>query len=441
MHALQIGDTGSLALASAVKGALCLQRLNLNHNKFSSQALVGLADALSVSTSEYLLGQTAHCGLCLIPVPRLNKCCSLLQCLFVNGAKQYPCPACQPCACADACTLEHQAILADHAAVNSTNPLGEQWSMCYHLCVLYTGTLQELAVAGASGGEDGLAALLKSSSKLQLLDIRGLPMSAAGVDAVCALIASSAALVTMRLDVATKEAAEAVAQALQRSSSLLHLMMGGPVPEHVLSFVAASLSSNTLSKLQQQQVSSPAANSAGARPQRTAPCKLPSQQQQQLWSPKRPASASPGSRSPGILFENRILEPSSAGKQTPPRPASAGLLGRSGTFSSMRSLVRTTTQQARNLATIDPTGLAGLTAGGVAAKAAEVFRRHDSDSSGFLDAEEMMAALQDLGMLEGMEARHLGECKKETHCDALVTALVTEARGWRPRFGSCQSSS
>jgi hypothetical protein len=249
-------------------------------------------------------------------------------------------------------------------------------------CLCAAGTLQELAVAGATGGEDGLGRLLLSacnSKHLQLLDIRGLPIREAGVDALCQLLASSAPLVTMRLDVATKEAAETVAQALPRNSSLLHLIMGGPVPEHVLSFVAASLSSNTLSKLQQQQASG--GGSASSSPLRAPPTQ---QQQQMLWSPnKRPASVGPGGSrsSPG---STRSRTPNSsrggAGRQTPPRPASAGLLNSSGNFTgSMRSLVRTTTQQARQLATVDPTGLSGLAGGGVNSKAAEVFRRHDSD--------------------------------------------------------------
>jgi hypothetical protein len=52
MSCLQIGDTGCLALAAALKSALCLQRLNLNHNRFSSQTLAAIADALRVNTSE-----------------------------------------------------------------------------------------------------------------------------------------------------------------------------------------------------------------------------------------------------------------------------------------------------------------------------------------------------------------------------------------------------
>lgn len=57
---------------------------------------------------------------------------------------------------------------------------------------------------------------------------------------------------------------------------------------------------------------------------------------------------------------------------------------------------------------LDPVGLAGLAGGGAATKASEVFRRHDGDNSGHLDAEEMMSALLDLGMLDGMKARQLG---------------------------------
>lgn len=50
-----------------------------------------------------------------------------------------------------------------------------------------------------------------------------------------------------------------------------------------------------------------------------------------------------------------------------------------------------------------------------------MFRRHDSDNSGFLDAEEMMAALQDLGMLEGMKARQLGA---HSHSQAVTAAAA-----------------
>lgn len=161
------------------------------------------------------------------------------------------------------------------------------------------------------------------------------------VHSVCQLLSSPAPLVTLRLDVATKEAAELIAQALPNNSSLLHLMMGGPVPEHVLSFIAASLSSNTLSKLQQQGSVS-AACSPGAKNTQTA---------QQL-SPGRPASA--GRSPPGS--SGRAKAPMGTGRSTgsPGRPAGAGLLGSRGAARPV--LVRSTTQQARNLSTLDPSG-------------------------------------------------------------------------------------
>jgi hypothetical protein len=70
------------------------------------------------------------------------------------------------------------------------------------------------------------------------------------VAALCQLLRSGCPLVTLRLDVASREAAETIAQALPDKPTLMHLMMGGNVPEHVLSFIAAALSANTMNKVQ-----------------------------------------------------------------------------------------------------------------------------------------------------------------------------------------------
>lgn len=160
---------------------------------------------------------------------------------------------------------------------------------------------------------------------------------------MCRLLASSAPLITIRLDVATKEAAEAIAQALSKNRSLLHLMMGGPVPEHVLSFIAASLSSNTLNKLQRQG-SVPGHSSQGA-------ARTPPSQQQQLWSPNGPVAAVKGSAG-GLISHRSPASPHRS--NSPRRPGSAGLQGRGTAGRPM--LVRSTTQQARNLSTLDPSG-------------------------------------------------------------------------------------
>lgn len=42
----------------------------------------------------------------------------------------------------------------------------------------------------------------------------------------------------------------------------------------------------------------------------------------------------------------------------------------------------------------------------------------------YLDAEEMMSALQELGMLEGMRPKQLGEGGVETHCVAAAVHLL-----------------
>jgi hypothetical protein len=222
----------------------------------------------------------------------------------------------------------------------------------------------------------------------------------------------------LRLDVATKEAAEAVAQALSGNTTLLHLMMGGPVPEHVLSFIGATLSSNTLSRLASgKNEDSPGAglgamgnsphaasgDGSGGRKGRSN-----SEEHQQLrWEDElaaEEAAAEMGQRQAARGGSSEGLGRIRGSPRALQRPESADGRGPRG-----RVLVRSTTQQARRLSALDPTGLAGLAGGGAAYKAAEVFRKHDSDASGYLDAEEMMAALQDLGMLEGMKAKHLGK--------------------------------
>ena len=237
------------------------------------------------------------------------------------------------------------------------------------------------------------------------------------VVALCKLLSSSSSLVTLRLDVATKEAAEAVAQALSGNTTLLHLMMGGPVPEHVLSFIGATVSSNTVSRLTagKDEESPGRLSSSGGSPGAASgdgsACRKgrsnSGEQQQLRWEDElaaeeaaadmrkqREGRAGSGSEGFGRMAGSpRALQ----------RPVSADGKPRG------RGLVRSTTQQARRLSALDPTGLAGLAGGGAAYKAAEVFRKHDSDASGYLDAEEMMSALQDLGMLEGMKAKHLGE--------------------------------
>lgn len=61
MHPTQVGDVGAAALAGAVMAPSGLQRLNLNFNKLTGEALAALADAL-ISNS----GACAHEAACML---------------------------------------------------------------------------------------------------------------------------------------------------------------------------------------------------------------------------------------------------------------------------------------------------------------------------------------------------------------------------------------
>jgi hypothetical protein len=174
------------------------------------------------------------------------------------------------------------------------------------------GSLVELALAGASGegAGDALASLLRaaaaSACPLRLLDVRGCPLTGGALDALCALLRSPhVPLATLRADVATKEGAERIAQVLPGNSTLVSLMLGGPVPEHVLSFVSAVLSSNANG-----------AASPGSRgsPQQSAPTGATPMGQPALQAP--PAPPSPPRRGPSQPRSSgrRELSPSASGR-------------------------------------------------------------------------------------------------------------------------------
>jgi hypothetical protein len=232
------------------------------------------------------------------------------------------------------------------------------------------------------------------------------------VEALCQLLNSGCPLVTLRVDVASREAAEAIAQALPSQHSLMHFMLGGNAPEHVLSYIAAAVSANTLGKV---QAGSHSGNPAGTYMRQQQLSRTPTQrlagQQQVLQltpgstppaagrgtgSAQRTLSSSnpraPRSVSPAFSALSQRSASSSTGNITPPRgllfaspggarvsPAAAAAASPG---SGGRGNVRTLSMQARRASVIDPQGLAGLAGGGAANKAAEVFKRHDTDGSG-----------------------------------------------------------
>ncbi len=77
---------------------------------------------------------------------------------------------------------------------------------------------------------------------------------------------------------------------------------------------------------------------------------------------------------------------------------------------------------------------ATLAAGGSAKVAADIFRKHDSDGSGLLEGSEVVEALQELGVLEGLRAQRAG--------GGLVLVLVLVCwcwcHAWLLTSSSCQ---
>ena len=56
----------------------------------------------------------------------------------------------------------------------------------------------------------------------------------------------TATLNTLRVDVGSREAAELVAKELPNNRSLMHLTLGGPVPEPLLALMSEILAANTM---------------------------------------------------------------------------------------------------------------------------------------------------------------------------------------------------
>jgi hypothetical protein len=175
----------------------------------------------------------------------------------------------------------------------------------------------------------------------------------------------------------------------------MHFMMGGNVPEHVLSFIAAALSANTMNKMQAARRSSSSPTPLGQRQRSGTPSQLQAHHQQLMQTPPvtvggpghytRPGSSS-NPRVPNTLSANSSS--SDLGNTTPQRgllfssPSSGRSAQHRSPNSSGRANVRTLSMQARRASVIDNQGLAGLAGGGAANKAAEVFKRHDMDNSG-----------------------------------------------------------
>lgn len=66
---------------------------------------------------------------------------------------------------------------------------------------------------------------------------------------LCQMLRYTASVSTLRFDVLSREGAEAIARELPNNHSLMHITMGGPVPEGILIQMSEILASNTVRHL------------------------------------------------------------------------------------------------------------------------------------------------------------------------------------------------
>eukprot|EP00775_Hariotina_reticulata_P010344 gene10344-10501_t len=283
-----------------------------------------------------------------------------------------------------------------------------------------SGSLQELAIAGASGSELDVLALLQAVQhlkQLKLLDIRGAAVGSQAVDALCELLGESAVpLVTLCLDVASPAAAQAIAIAIQSSCTLLHATIGGCVPDQSLSLINNTLHARR-EELKAQSSAAPATTDSvdnGGDGAKTASIRLRGQQQNQKQRKQRQqwrhdqhvqppigaqqAASSPAS-TPAVVGSSTALQSAAA------QPACAsGVKDKpSACINAPKSLLN----QERSWSVVFPPALGPADA--TAAKAVAVFKRHDTSQQGCLSIAQTISALGDLGMLEGLKAQKLGK--------------------------------
>ncbi|GAX84010.1 hypothetical protein CEUSTIGMA_g11435.t1 [Chlamydomonas eustigma] len=291
-----------------------------------------------------------------------------------------------------------------------------------------TGTIKEVALAGCQAKEESAVSVIKAATKnnsLHILDIRGVPLGPEGVTQLCQMLRYTATLNTLRVDVASRECAEMVARELPNNRSLMHLTLGGPVPEQLLAMMSEILAANTM-------------RAVSVSPARTSPhihawietATLSAGRPKQLnTSNQQTASAvhasklmlgapsSPGSPGPPIASRSRSASPGPGHRG--PRSEAGGSVYSHNTYNTANTQRTAATylsfqysQMSRKTAVSTSVGAMkinnSMAAGGAAEKAAVIFRKHDLNQDNYLSRDEMLAALQEVGVLTGIRARHVG---------------------------------
>ncbi|GLC43095.1 hypothetical protein PLESTB_000863700 [Pleodorina starrii] len=425
MSGCGLGDAAAVRLAKAIEGVgmMCsLRHLDLSHNRIGDPGACALAAMLG--------GEASPSSVPIVTLELEDN-----QITDVGGLAL--------CRAAKAALMLQRLNLSLNPALTSSTMVALADAVRFH-----SGTLAEVALAGCRAGEDAAVALLRAANKnntLQLLDIRGIPLGAEGVAQLCSLLRYTTSLNTLRVDVASAEGAEAIARDLPSNRSLMHITLGGPVPDGLLNAMSEILAANTVRRINgSPAASSPlihawiedstiayqhqnATASGGASPSgnsyRGAGGYFTSYYQNHMQT-----SVSAGSPT---RIQNQYLQMRSRPSSPSPPPAEFVRSPRSDAGGSVYSHAthrtarthrthRTSTSylsfggltdMSRRTIMVGTTRLrvsASLAAGGAAEKAAVIFRKHDQNEDNHLNKQEMLAALEEMGVLNGIKAKHVG---------------------------------
>lgn len=262
----------------------------------------------------------------------------------------------------------------------SLNKVGEQTVLAAAEALRSnTGTLKEVAMTGCRCDDAATFALVKSAAAnraLTLLDVRGMTFGSSAMDALATLLATSSSLHTLCMDVANGAQAERIArELLPKSSSLLHLTLGGPVPDAVLSSMSATLAANNKRRAERD------AFAGGGGSAATAKARVPAD----------------GSKMPLLQVDHSPDALAGGSRAKPRRPSVAGAPTRSARTSGAGHPLRTSLGGGGGGGSPSKSGT--LASGGAADRAVHLFRKYDANCNGSLEKQELVGVLREMGLI------------------------------------------
>ena len=287
-------------------------------------------------------------------------------------------------------------------------------------------TLKDVSVTGCNKGvrESSVVELIKAVAKnnsVHSLDLlNAAPLGPEGTAALCQMLRYSASLSKLRVDVTSRDCAEIVSRELPNNRSLMHLTLGGPVPDHLKASMSQVLAANTMRAVNASPVrSSPhihawiegATLASGKRTSTTAV--LPGSPTVHQMPPPPTQTLSPDTKAGGAVKKSRVRTGTSSVIAGGSEAGFSHNTYNTGFSLGAKSHVSFQFSQSSRRASLSIVGGSvrisqTLAAGGSSEKAAIIFRKHDVDQDNLLNKSELLAALDEIGVLEGIKAKHVG---------------------------------